>query len=77
MWFVSGIVAWFHSSPPGESRTLQEHLYGLGADLVVAEDQLRSEAVQDQIKALGAAPRLAFNGVGGKSATNLARLLGY
>jgi mitochondrial enoyl-[acyl-carrier protein] reductase / trans-2-enoyl-CoA reductase len=55
-------------------EALETHLKGLGADLVVREEELeKSGAVVEMIKSL--APGLALNGVGGKSATNLARLL--
>ncbi|KAI8912724.1 hypothetical protein EDD86DRAFT_202124 [Gorgonomyces haynaldii] len=54
--------------------TLKEQLYSLGADLVITEDDVRKPAIAKEIAALGKA-KLGLNGVGGKSATNLARLL--
>ncbi|KAI8897611.1 hypothetical protein BC833DRAFT_526874 [Globomyces pollinis-pini] len=59
----------------GQSELINK-LYDLGANLVVTEDQVRKVETADLLKQLGDAPRLAFNGVGGKSATNMARLLG-
>ena len=56
-------------------RELEKSLYEMGADLVLLENTLRDEDTAKKIAALGPAPRLALNGVGGKSATNLARLL--
>jgi mitochondrial enoyl-[acyl-carrier protein] reductase / trans-2-enoyl-CoA reductase len=51
-------------------------LYSLGADLVITEDQVRTPETLAKIASLGRPSRLGFNAVGGKSATNLARLLG-
>ncbi|KAL2920090.1 mitochondrial 2-enoyl thioester reductase [Polyrhizophydium stewartii] len=55
---------------------LVKQLKDLGADMVVTEEQLRLPETAKQIAALGPPPKLGLNGVGGKSATNLARLLG-
>jgi trans-2-enoyl-CoA reductase len=48
----------------------------MGADLVITEDQLRSAETASKINNLGPPSRLGLNCIGGKSATNLARLLG-
>lgn len=61
--------------PKSNASELIEDLYKLGADLVITEDQVRTESTRERISKLGS-PKLGFNGVGGKSATNLARLLG-
>ena len=53
---------------------LRTKLHRLGADMVVTENEIRDAKVAAQIARLGPA-RLALNGVGGKSATNIARLL--
>jgi trans-2-enoyl-CoA reductase len=57
---------------------VREELVSMGADLVFPESMSRSSTVSDQIGQLCtvSTPQLALNGVGGKSATNLARLLG-
>eukprot|EP00842_Homolaphlyctis_polyrhiza_P001851 jgi/Hompol1/2667/HPOL_005956-RA len=55
---------------------LTQQLKALGADMVVTEEQLRLPETAKQIALLGPPPKLGLNGVGGKSATNLARLLG-
>jgi trans-2-enoyl-CoA reductase len=52
---------------------LAEQLKQLGATHVVTEEFLRKPEMKDLIKSLGAAPKLALNGVGGKSATELLR----
>lgn len=52
---------------------LVEQLKQLGATHVVTEEFLRKPEMKDLIKSLGAAPKLALNGVGGKSATELLR----
>lgn len=48
----------------------------MGADLVISESQVRDAKTASALENLGPVSKLAFNGVGGKSATNLARLLG-
>ncbi|KAJ3277392.1 hypothetical protein HK104_003341 [Borealophlyctis nickersoniae] len=53
---------------------VKSNLEELGADLVIAEDQIRTPETSARIKELGPAPRLGLNCVGGKSATNVARL---
>jgi NADPH:quinone reductase-like Zn-dependent oxidoreductase len=55
---------------------LKSHLEQLGADLVFTEAEIRRPETAKAIASLGKV-KLAFNGVGGKSATNLARLLEY
>ncbi|XP_052811158.1 enoyl-[acyl-carrier-protein] reductase, mitochondrial-like [Mya arenaria] len=55
---------------------LVEQLKSMGADHVVTEEFSRKPAMKDLIKSLGKPPKLAFNGVGGKSATELLRHLG-
>ncbi|KAJ3252775.1 hypothetical protein HK103_001275 [Boothiomyces macroporosus] len=55
-------------------ESLAKSLADLGADLVITEDQVRKAETEQKIKDLGI-PRLGLNGVGGKSATNMARLL--
>lgn len=48
----------------------------LGADAVISEEDLRSrETVSQLLSQVGELPRLGLNCVGGKSATDLARLL--
>ncbi|KAI8819495.1 uncharacterized protein EV422DRAFT_534946 [Fimicolochytrium jonesii] len=69
---------------------LRAHLTSLGADLVITEQDLRTPETAAKIKALaatsnddgdykkgGGSVKLAFNCVGGQSATNLVRLLGH
>ncbi|KAJ3323285.1 hypothetical protein HDV06_002053 [Boothiomyces sp. JEL0866] len=58
-----------------DMQNLEKELTDLGADLVITEDQVRKAETEKKIKDLGI-PRLGLNGVGGKSATNMARLLG-
>jgi trans-2-enoyl-CoA reductase len=53
---------------------LKKSLYEIGADVVVTEDDIRKPIYLKKIKELGKAT-LGLNGVGGKSSTNLARLL--
>jgi mitochondrial enoyl-[acyl-carrier protein] reductase / trans-2-enoyl-CoA reductase len=53
---------------------LMDHLYEMGADWVITEDEIRKPETKNQIEKLGTV-RLGLNGVGGKSATNVARLL--
>lgn len=55
---------------------LVEQLKCLGADHVVTEEFSRTPDMKDLIKSLGSSPKLALNGVGGKSATELLRHLG-
>ncbi|KAI8916881.1 hypothetical protein BC831DRAFT_485836 [Entophlyctis helioformis] len=55
---------------------LVKQLTELGADMVITEEQVRLPETAKRIAALGPPPKLGLNGVGGKSATNLARLLG-
>ncbi|KAJ3110408.1 hypothetical protein HK100_003047, partial [Physocladia obscura] len=51
-------------------------LSSLGADIVITEEEMRSREVLQQIQNLGdGMPKLGFNCVGGKSSTNLARVL--
>lgn len=54
---------------------LVEQLKCLGADHVVTEEFSRTPDMKDLIKSLGGSPKLALNGVGGKSATELMRHL--
>lgn len=54
---------------------LKGDLHALGADLVITEDDIRLPSTKKLIENLGGSVKLALNGVGGKSATNLARLL--
>lgn len=57
-------------------HVLVDNLKQLGATHVVTEEFVRTPEMKELIKSLGAAPKLAFNGVGGKSATELLRHLG-
>ena len=59
-----------------EQNELNDHLTRLGANLVVTEDKVRLPETQKLINELGESPKLGFNCVGGKSATNMSRLLG-
>ncbi|KAJ3269713.1 hypothetical protein HDV01_001103 [Terramyces sp. JEL0728] len=52
-------------------ENLEKDLSDLGADLVITEDQVRRSDTEKMINDLGV-PRLGLNGVGGKSATNMA-----
>ena len=56
--------------------SLVASLKSLGADYVVTEEFCRKPEMKDLIKSLPAPPRLAFNTVGGASATELIRHLG-
>eukprot|EP01104_Vermistella_antarctica_P018830 TRINITY_DN7134_c0_g1_i1.p1 TRINITY_DN7134_c0_g1~~TRINITY_DN7134_c0_g1_i1.p1 ORF type:complete len:385 (+),score=125.10 TRINITY_DN7134_c0_g1_i1:54-1157(+) len=57
-----------------EQDRLVERMKTNGADIVVTEDYVRTPAFRRLIADLPA-PKLAFNGVGGVSATEMARLL--
>ncbi|XP_061177201.1 enoyl-[acyl-carrier-protein] reductase, mitochondrial-like [Saccostrea echinata] len=54
---------------------LAEYLKGLGATHVVTEEFSRSHQMRDLIKSMPCPPKLAFNTVGGDSATNLLKHL--
>ncbi|KAI9105436.1 hypothetical protein DFS34DRAFT_644251 [Phlyctochytrium arcticum] len=56
-------------------ESLAARLKDLGADMVVTEEELRKPETAAQIKSLGPPAKLGLNCVGGKSATNVARLL--
>ncbi|KAJ3150989.1 hypothetical protein HDU86_006245 [Geranomyces michiganensis] len=58
---------------------LKAELQALGADMVITEDEARRPEVAAAVKELGqgSSPTLALNCVGGKSATNMVRLLGH
>ncbi|KAJ3148988.1 hypothetical protein HDU89_003989 [Geranomyces variabilis] len=58
---------------------LKSELQALGADLVITEDEARRPEIAAAVKDLGKGhmPSLALNCVGGKSATNMVRLLGH
>ncbi|KAH3826466.1 enoyl-[acyl-carrier-protein] reductase, mitochondrial-like [Dreissena polymorpha] len=55
---------------------LVDQLKSLGADHVVTEEYSRTPAMKELMQSLEKAPKLALNGVGGKSATELLRHLG-
>lgn len=55
---------------------LVDQLKSLRADHVVTEEFSRTPDMKSLVKSLGSPPKLAFNGVGGKSATELLRHLG-
>jgi trans-2-enoyl-CoA reductase len=54
---------------------LSDYLKSLGADMVLSEDEVVKPETKDSVKNLGGLPRLALNGVGGKSSTNMVKLL--
>ncbi|KAI8619101.1 hypothetical protein BC830DRAFT_1039037, partial [Chytriomyces sp. MP71] len=56
---------------------LKKRLEGLGADLVLSEEEMRSRAAMERIKevSLGRGIQLGLNCVGGKSAANVARVV--
>ena len=56
-------------------QDLEQSLKTLGADHVITEDFCRSSEMKPFMKSLCSAPKLALNGVGGKSATELLRCL--
>ncbi|XP_076445413.1 enoyl-[acyl-carrier-protein] reductase, mitochondrial-like [Babylonia areolata] len=56
-------------------QDLEKSLKSLGADHVITDEFCRSPEMKDFMKSLSAAPKLALNGVGGKSATELLRNL--
>lgn len=56
-------------------QDLEQSLKRLGADHVITEDFCRSPEMKPFMKSLPSAPRLALNGVGGQSATELLRCL--
>lgn len=61
-----------------DAEIVMKSLYEMGANLVIQESQVRTDETAGKIASLSSfGPKLAFNGVGGKSATNLARILGY
>ncbi|RKP27684.1 hypothetical protein SYNPS1DRAFT_12310 [Syncephalis pseudoplumigaleata] len=55
-----------------------QQLKSIGADCVIRDTEMRSAETQQWLQSVAGSqpPRLALNGVGGKSAQNLARLLG-
>lgn len=55
---------------------VSQDLKNIGADIVITEEDARRPDVAKQVKELGPPSQLALNCVGGKSATNIARLLG-
>lgn len=55
--------------------SLAEELHRLGGDYVVTEKEVQTSAWRDKMKTLPP-PRLGLNCVGGRSATNLIRLMG-
>lgn len=59
---------------PKDTEKLISELKGLGADVVITEDQVSTPEFDQLTKGLPA-PKLALNCVGGKSATNIARRL--
>ncbi|XP_062617177.1 enoyl-[acyl-carrier-protein] reductase, mitochondrial-like [Saccostrea cucullata] len=54
---------------------LAEYLKSLGANHVVTEEFSRSHQMRDLVKSMSSPPKLAFNTVGGDSATNLLKHL--
>jgi mitochondrial enoyl-[acyl-carrier protein] reductase / trans-2-enoyl-CoA reductase len=56
---------------------VKKQLYNLGADIVLTEDEVRLPSTAAAISGLGGQVKLGLNCVGGKSATNIARLLRY
>ncbi|TPX67739.1 hypothetical protein SpCBS45565_g03641 [Spizellomyces sp. 'palustris'] len=56
---------------------IAENLQDIGADMVISEEDARKPEIAAKVKNLGPSSRLALNCVGGKSATNIARLLGH
>ena len=56
--------------------SLVSSLEALGATHVILDEDLRKPATSKLLESLGSPPRLALNCVGGKNATNMARLLG-
>lgn len=61
---------------PQELRDLTARLTQLGASIVCPESQVQTPPMLQSLGALGPAPRLGLNLVGGRSGLNLARLLG-
>jgi trans-2-enoyl-CoA reductase len=63
--------------PRADMDQLKTRLTDLGASLIVDEEELNScAAIKDKIQSrFGRLPSLALNCVGGKSATNMARML--
>ena len=59
-----------------DTETLIKELKDLGATHVLTEDFVASAGMKEFMKSLKKPPLLAFNGVGGKSATELLRNLG-
>lgn len=56
---------------------LRKELEGIGADVVVSEEEMGSkQRVKDILHELQGHPLTAFNAVGGESATNMIKLLG-
>lgn len=54
---------------------VKEFLKGLGADLVIVEEDLRDPSLMASLKSSGKVPRLGLDCVGGKNATDLMRVL--
>lgn len=52
---------------------LEEQLKSIGASHVVTEEYLRTPEMKSRVKSLKKPPKLALNGVGGKSATEMLR----
>ncbi|CAL1544730.1 unnamed protein product [Lymnaea stagnalis] len=62
--------------PDFEKLKLKHSLTKLGADIVVTEEFVRTPQMKDLLKTYTSKPKLAFNCVGGQSATELIRHLG-
>lgn len=60
-----------------EIDQLKEYLCSLGADYVFTEEYVRSPEMKKLLKSMPRKPQLALNCVGGKSATELVRLIDY
>jgi trans-2-enoyl-CoA reductase len=64
--------------PRADMESLRSRLTDLGAGLVVDEDELNSPELRQKIQSrFGQMPSLAMNCIGGKSATNMIRMLRY
>lgn len=54
---------------------LKDFMTGLGADLIITEEDLRDPKLMELLSGRGMIPRLGFDCVGGKNATDMMRIL--
>ncbi|KAI9331631.1 hypothetical protein BDR26DRAFT_824416 [Obelidium mucronatum] len=74
---IRGTLGPDNSLPRSDLQELKSKLVSMGASLVVTEEEMRNRETNSKILELGngSGPSLGFNCVGGKSATNMARVM--